>query len=104
MAAEPVTIWENEEAKGLAQMCIRDSLQVEEKAGRLIDRRAAEAAIFERARAERDAHLAWCSRIAPLIATETGCNLAPLFASLDREMRTHLDELATLSIEDLLNA
>ncbi|PTV93505.1 hypothetical protein C8J27_11518 [Rhodobacter aestuarii] len=79
-------------------------LQVEEKAGRLIDRRAAEAAIFERARAERDAHLAWCSRIAPLIATETGCNLATLFAALDREMRAHLEELASLSIEELPNA
>lgn len=79
-------------------------LQVEEKSGRLIDRRAAEAAIFERARAERDAHLSWCSRIAPLIATETGCNLATLFAALDREMRLHLDDLAATPIEDLSNA
>lgn len=79
-------------------------LQVEEKSGRLIDRRAAEAAIFERARSERDAHLAWCNRIAPLIATETGCNLATLFAALDREMRTHLEDLSALSLKDLLNA
>lgn len=79
-------------------------LQVEEKAGRLIDRRAAEAAIFERARAERDAHLAWCSRIAPLIATETDCDLSSLFAALDREMRAHLEELAAQPIEALHHA
>lgn len=79
-------------------------LQVEEKSGRLIDRRAAEAVIFERARAERDAHLAWCSRIAPQIATETGCDLAALYAALDREMRRHLGELAALPLEDLLHA
>ena len=79
-------------------------LQVEEKSGRLIDRRAAEAAIFERARSERDSHLAWISRISPQVATETGCDLATLFAALDREMRAHLQDLAATPIEDLGNA
>jgi len=76
-------------------------LQVAEKEKRLVDRRAVEVALYERARGERDAHLAWVSRIAPQIASELDVDLALLFSVLDREMRNHLTELADTPLSDL---
>lgn len=70
-------------------------LQVEEKAGRLIDKRKAMDAVFELARSERDSWLSWCSRVAPLMAGDLGCDLSKLYAALDREVRKHLTELTT---------
>lgn len=69
-------------------------LELERTRGTLLDRAAAEGAIFERAKAERDAHLAWVSRIATPIAAQTGADPAALFAALDAAMRDHLAELA----------
>lgn len=76
-------------------------LQLAEKERRLIDRKGVELALFERARAERDAHLAWIARLAPKLASELDIDLSKLFAALDREMRLHLEELADTPLGDL---
>jgi hypothetical protein len=83
----------------------RDLLQmdVERRRGQLIDRRQVELALHDRARAERDAHTAWVSRVAPIIAAELGADLACLYAILDREMRAHLQELSETPLSELLN-
>ena len=82
----------------------RDLLQFDlaKRGGMLIDRKAVELAIFDRARAERDAHIGWVSRIAPALAAELGADLSQLYAALDREMRQHLEELADTPLPELL--
>jgi hypothetical protein len=70
----------------------------------LIDRQTAEAAIFARARAERDAHLAWVVRKAPQLAAHVGCEPAAVFSFLDQEMRLHLAALAERPLEALTDA
>lgn len=69
--------------------------------GELVPRRVAERVVFERARAERDAHLAWIARTAPVISAEIGCEPSALFAALDRLFREHLVELSETPIEGL---
>lgn len=66
---------------------------------RLIDRHAALRVIETRARLERDALLGWVNRVAPLIAAETGGELATITAVLDREARAHLIALADMPLE-----
>ncbi|PCH70207.1 MAG: hypothetical protein COC12_08530 [Rhodobacteraceae bacterium] len=78
-------------------------LQLAEKQSRLIDRKQAEVATFERARAERDRHLAWVSRVAPVLASALNAELRDVYAILDREMRDHLRDLADTPIGDLQN-
>ena len=72
--------------------------------GELIDTEAAERTVFARAKAERDAHLAWAQRSAPVIAAELGIETGPVFAVLDRLMREHLEHLASMPLEDLFHA
>jgi phage terminase Nu1 subunit (DNA packaging protein) len=76
-------------------------LELDAKRGVLVDRKAVERTLFERGRAERDAHLAWVQRVAPQLATELDVDLAALFAALDREMRRHLAELADTPLSEL---
>ncbi|MGP1397160.1 MAG: hypothetical protein ACTS3R_16760 [Inquilinaceae bacterium] len=76
-------------------------LDLARKSGDLVDRRAAEAAIFKRARLERDAHQAWTVRVAPILAAELGVDQGRMFDVLDREMRRHLDQLAETPAEAL---
>ena len=78
-------------------------IDLERKRGALIDRKAVELALHDRARGERDAHTAWVSRIAPVLASELGVDLAALYAALDREMRLHLQELSETPLTELLN-
>lgn len=73
------------------------ALELAKARGELIDRAAAEKAIFERARLERDAHVAFASRAAPRLAAET----AAVFASLDRLLREHLARLAETPLDAL---
>jgi phage terminase Nu1 subunit (DNA packaging protein) len=82
----------------------RDLLQLDlaRRRHQLIDRREVELTLHDRARAERDAHTAWVSRVAPIIAAELGADLAMLYAALDREMRTHLQDLAETPLSELL--
>lgn len=76
-------------------------LDYDRKAGNLVDRAAAESAIFARARMERDAHLSWVVRVAPTIAAELGLDADKVFRLLDREMRRHLEEVADTPLEVL---
>lgn len=73
----------------------RARLDLDKARGDLADRSAVEAAIFDRARAERDAWIAWCNRAAPHIAEETDANPAILLALLDRLVRDQLAMLAS---------
>ncbi|MCC6919372.1 MAG: hypothetical protein IT548_09215 [Alphaproteobacteria bacterium] len=76
-------------------------IEAARKRGELVDRKAAEAVIFARARAERDAHTAWVQRIAPTLAAELGSDAGRLFIALDREMRAHLERLSATPLEAL---
>ena len=82
----------------------RAKLDLEREQGKLIDASAAERTVFARAKAERDAHIAWVQRSAPIIAAELGVETGPAFAVLDRLMREHLEHLAATPLGGLLNA
>jgi len=62
-------------------------MRIEREQGKLIDADEARRTVFARARAERDAHLAWVQRTAPLLAAELGADPRATFAALDRMMR-----------------
>jgi len=81
-------------AAKLAEEIQLTRLKREEKSRSLVDRADAEALIFARARLERDAHLNWVMRVAPQLATVLSVDPNALFASLDRMMREHLEELS----------
>lgn len=76
----------------------RARLAYEREQGRMIDAHEARRTVFARARAERDAHLAWVQRTAPLLAVELGADPQATFAALDRMMREHLEHLADLPL------
>lgn len=76
-------------------------LELDKAKGNLIDRKKAEKLIFERARAERDDHLAWIARVAPVLAAELKTAPTATFAALDREMRAHLTELSKTEFKAL---
>lgn len=80
----------------------RARLELERQRGTLIDRQSVEAAVFARARAERDAHMAWAVRVAPTIAVRLGIDGAALLAQLEAEMRLHLEQLAAQSLSQLV--
>ena len=72
----------------------RAKLALERERDELVSRNAVHVAVFSWARQERDSWLAWCRRVVPLIASETGANPGTLFAALDRHVREHLNDLA----------
>ncbi|WP_366553326.1 hypothetical protein [Aquibaculum sediminis] len=94
------TIREEAEAERLRGL----RMENERRAGNLVDRQAVEAAVFARARLERDAHLAWVVRAAPLIAAELGVDQARLLALLDAQLREHLEQLSETPLEVLQDA
>jgi hypothetical protein len=98
--SRPVSLKDEIETERLAHARMR-RLHLEKT---LVDRQAVEAAVFSRARAERDAHLAWVVRVAPLLAGQVGCDPATAFAFLDREMRAHLAAVASRPMEGLADA
>jgi hypothetical protein len=64
-------------------------LELKKREGSLIPREAAERFIFERAREERDALIAWVARVSPALAHELGCEAAaPNVAKL--QIRAHM--------------
>jgi len=79
----------------------RAKLAFEREQGQLIETVAATRTVFARARAERDAHMAWVQRSAPLLAAEVGADPRATFAALDRMMREHLEHLADLPLGSL---
>ena len=82
----------------------RAKLAFEKEQGKLIDADAAERTVFARAKAERDAHIAWVQRSAPIMAAELGVETGPVFAVLDKLMREHLEHLAETPLRDLFDA
>lgn len=76
----------------------RAKLAFEKEQGLLVETVAAARTVFARARAERDAHMAWVQRTAPLLAAELGADPRATFAALDRMMREHLEHLADLPL------
>lgn len=76
-------------------------LENDRREGSLVDRAAAEQAIFARARAERDAHLNWIVQAAPQIAAELGTDARRMSEALERHMRQHLERLADTPLEVL---
>ena len=72
----------------------RAKLALERERDELVSREAVRIAVFSWARQERDSWLAWCRRVVPLVASETGANPGTLFAVLDRHVREHLNDLA----------
>ncbi|MBF0246834.1 MAG: hypothetical protein HQL36_01980 [Alphaproteobacteria bacterium] len=82
----------------------RAKLQYERELGKLVDREDVERVILTRARRERDTHLAWVMRTAPVIAGELGADPGDVFAVLDRHMREHLEDLSKTPLEELENA
>jgi hypothetical protein len=60
------------------------ALELRQRQGELVDRKAAEAAVFARARFERDAWVGWSSRAAPALAAKFGVDLLPFLACSTR--------------------
>lgn len=79
----------------------RARLRLETEKGRLVSRDEVKVAVFNRARRERNAHLAWALRVAPLLASDLGVDPALLFTVLDRHLREHLADLAKTPLLDL---
>jgi hypothetical protein len=76
----------------------RAKLAFEKEQGQLVETLAATRTVFARARAERDAHMAWVQRTAPLLAAEVRADPRATFAALDRMMREHLEYLADMPL------
>lgn len=79
----------------------RARLRLETEKGRLINRDEVKVAIFNRARRERNAHLAWALRVAPLMASDLAVDPALMFTCLDRHLREHLADLAKTPLLEL---
>lgn len=79
----------------------RARLRLETEKGRLVSRDEVKVAVFNRARRERNAHLAWALRVAPQLAADLGVDPARLFTVLDRHLREHLADLAKTPLLDL---
>lgn len=81
----------------------RAKLAFEREQGKLIDADRAEQTVFARAKAERDAHIAWVQRSAPIMASELAVETGPVFSVLDRLMREHLEHLSSTSLGGLFH-
>lgn len=73
-------------------------LEYDRKSGALVDRATVEKAIFARGRLERDAWVAWVARAAPEVAAELGADERASYASLERLVLRHLDELSRVPL------
>lgn len=67
-------------------------LEFDLKSKRLVDAEAVHRAVFELARAERDALVNWPARVAPLIAAELGVEQVTLAVALEKHVRQYLAE------------
>ena len=76
-------------------------LKFERDKGKLISKDEVRITVFNRARKERNQHLAWIMRAAPLMAADLGVDPALMFTVLDRHVRDHLAELAKMPLVDL---
>jgi hypothetical protein len=76
-------------------------LEFRKRSGDLVDRAAAERAIFERANMERDRWLGWIPRAAALMASDVDIDPTQLFGILDRLVRDQLTQLAATPLKKL---
>jgi len=65
----------------------------------LVDRRKAEAAVFDLARQERDAWLTWPARVAPEVAASLGADAHAVETEMDRRVREQLRALSDIRID-----
>lgn len=101
--AQPSTTPSLAEARRLHEIVKvqRARLSLDRERGDLVNRATVRGAVFARAKAERDEHMAWLARITPLLASELGADPARTFAALDRLMREHLVDLARMPMPDM---
>lgn len=71
----------------------------ERESGVTVYKADVEAAIYARARMEREAHENFTVRVAPLLAAEFGADERAMLEALDRHMREHLEALAKAPLE-----
>ena len=69
-------------------------IELKRREGSSIDKAEVEAAIFERARFERDSWHGWTSTAATTLSSELGCDPQSTFALLDRLVREQLRQLS----------
>ncbi len=74
-------------------------IELAKEEGRLVDKAAASALIFETARRERDVWLGWPARVAAIMASELGVGSHEMQKALDRHVREHLSSLAEVRLE-----
>jgi hypothetical protein len=72
----------------------REALQLRRDRGELIEKAAVRRFLEARGRLERDAALAWTSRVSAVLAAEIGIDPRRLHTRLEAEMRQHLRDLA----------
>lgn len=77
----------------------RAKLLLKKLNGELVDRKAAEAHVFDLARKERDAWLQLPARVAATMAAELGVDAHVMEQVLDRYVRDHLATLAGVKID-----
>lgn len=82
----------------------RAKIALKQERGDLIDADHAMATVSCGRMVERDAHIAWVQRSAPVIASELGCDPVKAFTILDRLMREHLEHLADTPLDVLKDA
>ena len=76
-------------------------LRFDKDRGKLINKDEVKVLVFNRARKERNAHLAWIMRAAPLMAADLQVDPTLMFSVLDRYVREHLTDLAKAPLLDL---
>ena len=96
--AEPVAFASPRAARDAAEARI-STLKADRLAGLVIGRKATLRAIEARAKMEADALIGWVNRVAVALASETGADIAILTAILDREVREHLNTMASTKLE-----
>ncbi|GEO81954.1 hypothetical protein [Pararhodospirillum oryzae] len=75
------------------------ALRLAREAGTTVTKDEVQAAIYARARLEREAHENFVVRVAPLLAADLGAPEGAVLAALDRHMRQHLEDLSRLPLE-----
>ena len=95
--AEPGS-WRDEKDKADAQL---KQLELRRREAELIERHAAEKAVYERAQLERHAWEGWTPAAASALAAELDVAEASAFSILDRLVREHLERLSEESLETL---
>lgn len=74
-------------------------LEFEEKSGALVDLAAAERALFEGARAQRDAWLNWPVRVGALIAADLGLEADRVTEALTEHVHKHIAQLGEPDVQ-----